>query len=494
MLKFENVQFRYENSCENSISSVDFNVNKGEFVVITGKSGSGKSTITRCINGLIPKFYTGEYSGNILIDSKDIKDTLIHEISYKVGSVFQDPRSQFFTTDTLSELAFTCENFGMNSDEIGNRIHESANIMDITNLLNKNLFELSSGEKQKIAIASVHTLKPKIFVLDEPSSNLDCEGIENLKRLLMILKKEGYTIIISEHRLYYLRDLIDKVIYFENGILSEKFTKNEFLKLNEMELSKRGLRNTNFSNKKLNKKEKEHENEYVLNVSGLDFYYDKRKQLLKNISFDCRKGEIIGFIGNNGAGKTTLGRVIAGIYKPKNGAVFLNSKKLNEKKRRKKISFVMQDADYQLFTESVEKELLIGNEKIDNIDQKIENALNYMDLGLLKENHPAALSGGQKQRITIALSMVKDSDLVIMDEPTSGLDRMNMDRVCNMVKDLASMGKTIILITHDYEFILNSCSRVMYLKDGEINKDFNLENQDMLDKCFQDMRRNNIGK
>lgn len=489
MIVFDNVSFRYDSSSENNISNISFKIKPGEFVVVTGKSGSGKSTITRCINGLIPKFFEGEFRGKVFIENFDISNLEIHHISKKVGSVFQDPRSQFFTTDTISELAFTCENFGIDREEIGKRMEDSAKLMNIKYLLGKSIFKLSSGEKQKVAICSVNTLKPEIFVLDEPSSNLDYKAIEDLKNLLLSLKKKGYTIIISEHRLYYLRDLLDKVFYFSNGTLKEQFSRKDFLNLSYEELDKRGLRTTRIFANPIKQSISSNYNKEILNIKNLSFSYSNGSTLLKEIDLKCNEGEIIALIGNNGAGKTTLGRLISGIYKQNKGDIYLNGKKTYYKNRRNKISFVMQDADYQLFTESVEKELLIGNEKVDSIDKKIENSLKYMDLYNLKERHPASLSGGQKQRVTIALSMVKKSDLVIMDEPTSGLDRVNMERICEMVSDLAKIGKAIILITHDYEFITNVCNRIIYLKHGQIHKDFTLNDktEESLKNCFLDM-------
>ncbi len=489
MINFNNVSFKYEGSESNSISEVTFKIDKGEFVVITGKSGCGKSTITRCINGLIPKYYEGKFEGKVMIEDVDVKAVPIHLISEKVGSVFQDPRSQFFTVDTLSELAFTCENFGIQREEISKRIQTATHCMAIENLVGKSIFKLSSGEKQKLAIASVHTLQSKILVLDEPSSNLDYQSIERLKTLLGKLKSEGYTIIISEHRLYYLKELLDKVLYFDEGILKEVFVQNAFLKLSYDELIRRGLRSMMPLDNPVRGVCVPAEAKEVLKLEHVTFAYKKNHKLLNDISFKCSEGEIIGLIGNNGVGKTTLGRLLSGIHKENEGAVFFGHRKTPYKKRRHHVSFVMQDADYQLFTESVKRELTIGNEDILCIEEKVESALEAMALSEFGETHPAALSGGQKQRVTIGLSLVKAANIVIMDEPTSGLDRFNMERVCTIVTDLAADGRTVILITHDYEFITNVCNRIIYLKEGCISQDFSLnhETKKKLINCFEDM-------
>lgn len=474
MIVFDNVSFKYGESDEDSISNVSFNIKEGEFIVITGKSGSGKSTITRCINGLIPKFFEGEFKGNVHIDNRDLGEMEIHEISMLVGSVFQDPRSQFFAIDTTSELAFTCENYGMEREEIHSRIIESSDLMDIRNLLGRSVFKLSSGEKQKIAISSVNTLRPKILVLDEPSSNLDLVSIEVLKELLLDLKNRGYTIIISEHRLYFLRDLIDRVFYFEDGIFKREFTKKEFLNLSKAGLQEKGLRSMDIFETSIEDDLRFNQDIEILKLEDISYGYSNRKDLLKNINFSCITGDIVALIGNNGVGKTTLGKIISGVHKEKGGRVYLNNIMTNYKSRRRKISFVMQDADYQLFTESIERELLIGNEDIPDIENKIRNALKYMGLYELKDRHPASLSGGQKQRVTIAISMVQNNSLIIMDEPTSGLDRVNMERVKEMVNHLAKQGKAIVMITHDYEFITNTCNKVIHIENGRVVEDYRL--------------------
>ncbi|GAU75841.1 ABC transporter ATP-binding protein [Fusibacter sp. 3D3] len=492
MIVFDNVSFKYEGSETHSISKVNFKINQGELVVITGRSGCGKSTITRCINGLVPKYFEGEFQGKVMIENVDMDTLPIHLISEKVGSVFQDPRSQFFTVDTLSELAFTCENFGVQRAEISKRIETATRCMGIEHLIGKSIFKLSSGEKQKLAIASVHTLQSKILVLDEPSSNLDYQSIERLKDVLKRLKAQGYTIIISEHRLYYLKELLDKVLYFDEGVLKEQFTQVEFLKLSNDALMNRGLRSMMLFRNPIRGKPVLEDAKEVMKLDRVAFSYKKYNRILENISFKCCEGEVVGLIGNNGVGKTTLGRLLSGVYREKAGSVFFKERATSYRKRREHVSFVMQDADYQLFTESVEKELSIGNEKVSDIEVKVENALTALDLLKFKENHPAALSGGQKQRVTIGLSLVKASCVVIMDEPTSGLDRFNMERVCKSVTDLAMAGKAVILITHDYEFITNVCNRIIYLKNGGIFKDFalNPETEKKLMDCFNDMNTN----
>lgn len=487
MIELVDVSFKYESNKELSLKNFNLVVKEGEFIVLAGHSGCGKSTVTRCLNGLIPHYHEGSFNGEIMIGGKDINTLQIHDVASMVGSVFQDPRSQFFTVDTRSELVFTCENFGIPRPHIEKRLLEVSKEMNIEKLLDKNIFSLSSGEKQKVAIASVRMLGPKIMVLDEPSSNLDYSSIEKLKNTLRELKNRGYTIVISEHRLYYLMDLIDHIHILENGSIKTSFSGEEFSRLEHKKVDAMGLRERSLFRCVQGNTLKKREDKNIV-LSDISFAYSNEKQVLSGVNFTAYGGEVIAIIGENGAGKTTLARLLTGIYKEHSGYVTLKGKKTKSKERYKEVSFVMQDADYQLFAESVEEELVMGNENQEALNTKIDNALREIGLCNYKDHHPATLSGGQKQRVTIGQSMIKEASIVILDEPTSGLDKSNMKRVCKVVNNMAAEGKTVIVITHDYEFITQGCNRALYLKNASIHEDMDLGcSHLMLKKCFDDM-------
>lgn len=253
MIELKEVHFNYKNTKNNSLSNINLKIKKGEFVLVCGASGSGKTSVTRVINKLIPYYYDGELKGDVKINNNLVSNYQMFELSEIVGSVFQNPRTQFFNVDTNSEIVFGLENQGISREILEKRLTETCQTLDINKLQNRNIFHLSGGEKQKIAFASVYAMHPNIYLLDEPSSNLDIPTIEILKRHLSILKNSGKTVVISEHRIYYLMDLVDKIIYMKNGKIQKSYSRENFLNLSEEEVKAMGLRSRNET--KLNIKE-----------------------------------------------------------------------------------------------------------------------------------------------------------------------------------------------------------------------------------------------
>lgn len=462
-IQFENVSYRYEGMSEDCLCNVSLTIRPGEFIVLTGKSGCGKTTMTRLINGLAPHFYQGTLEGKITLGGWDLSDLQSFEISGQVGSVFQDPRSQFFTTNSTDELAFGCENLSTPSEQTQANVENAFSKLQMTGLKNRSLFKLSSGEKQKIALASAYAMQPEIYVLDEPSANLDKTSTLALKELLRRLKAQGKTVIISEHRLSFLTSLADRILYIDKGRIRYDWTPQEIRQLGEAEMLMLGLRALDMVQLpvELTKKSFSSANKEtpILEVKRLSVTLGG-VNILKDLSFSVGKGEILGIMGKNGAGKTTLARTLCGICRESGGEIWIDGEKTRRKQRSKSFSFVMQDADYQLFTESVEDELRFGNAKVPDLEQKMEDALVSLDLKEYKERHPLSLSGGQKQRVTIAAAAVSAAPLIIFDEPTSGLDGEHMKKVGAMLQGLAEQGKTILVISHDAEFLLEACDRV----------------------------------
>lgn len=480
MIEVENVSYGYRRDAGQNIQNINLKVGRGELILITGKSGSGKTTLFRCINGLIPHFYEGIATGTIRISGQNIQELTLAEIGERVGSVFQDPRSQFFTTDTTDEVAFGCQNIGIPRHDLLNRVEEAFATLGITDLRDRNIFQLSSGERQKIAIASCRAMRPAVYLLDEPSANLDIKSIAQLGKVIEMLKRDGHTVIITEHRLYYLKNLADRVVYMEEGKIAKIYTRRELSFLTAAALNAMGLRQFDLDNAVCRERNGARNEKVRLDVEDLGFTYPprnggvKRGTLLKNLSFTAWGGEIIGLIGDNGAGKTTLAKLMVGLLTESSGSIALNRQRLNPRQRLGHTYFVMQDSDYQLFSDSVRTELVLGNEKIEFLEKKMAEVLTDLDLYKYLEKHPAALSRGEKQRLTIGNALIRNAALICFDEPTSGLDGENMNRVSGLLQGLAEQGKLLVIISHDYEFLLHTCNRILHLQAGMIRDDFEL--------------------
>lgn len=475
MIELKQVTFQYDNAPENahSIRNINLTIQNGECVVLCGRSGCGKTTITRLINGLIPHYYEGVLSGYVSVDGAEIKKQKLSKISQHVGSVFQNPRSQFFNVDTTSELAFGCENQGLPKEDVLERIADAANHFCLNGLLNRSIFELSGGEKQRIACASVYAVHPDIFVLDEPSSNLDPASIQQLKDVLLKLKAEGKTLVISEHRLYYLLDIADRFIWLDQGEVRSVYTREEILAFSPAQISAMGLRALDLKqveSEAVHLKHPEHEftfQKLECKVSGHSVLHIKSLQI--------PAGEIVAVIGHNGAGKSTFAGCLCGIRKH-TGKVFYDRTERNAKKRLKESYMVMQDVNHQLFTESLLDEILLSM-RTEN-KQRAREILKEMDLLSFEDCHPMGLSGGQKQRVAVASAIASERPLILFDEPTSGLDLFHMRQVANVVNQVANAGRTALVVTHDPEFILRCCNYVLHLENGQILESYSIENGD----------------
>ena len=319
VIKFENVSFTYKESSLPAVKEIDFTVNKGEVVLLCGPSGSGKSTVMQMINGICPELNDGTMTGNLFVNEKDVKTVGMLERSKHIGSLFQNSKSQFFHLNTTDEILFTAANFLMPEDEMKVRLSEIATQFKIEHLLDRETIKLSGGEKQRIAFASIAVNKPEIYLLDEPSASLDEENIQELTRIIKHLKDMGNTIIISEHRLYYLVDIVDRVCYMRNGIIENEYTASEFIALpkeNRMKMGLRKLTHTKISD--LAVPQLYFSEDDAVFVSDFKVgYKDKRVVDIDYLKMPIHK--IVFMVGKNGVGKSTFVNAITGIQKTEDG-------------------------------------------------------------------------------------------------------------------------------------------------------------------------------
>ena len=462
MIDINHVFFQYSGAEQENLQDFNLQIERGECVVLTGESGCGKTCVTRLINTLIPHFYEGEMSGTVLIDGVDTRTIQPHDLSDKIGSVFQNPRSQFFSLDTDSEIVFGMENKGMPYPVMMDRYQQTVRELHIEKLRDRNLFDLSGGQKQTIAFASVYALNPDIFVLDEPSSNLVPEAIQELRRLLLLIKAQGKTIIVSEHRLYFLNGIADRIVLMEHGKLKQCWAANDFASLSADQIKSLGLRSYTPTRLELSETEPSRNDIPAVEVTNLEVGYVKGQPVAQRLNFRVHSGEIVGVVGKNGCGKSTLARTLCGLQKELYGEVLYRGHKVPTKKRISKAYLVMQDPDYQLFTDSVYQELLLAlSGQKDKDEKRIDDILDELNLTIYKERHPMSLSGGQKQRTAIGVAALRDAEVLIFDEPTSGLDYKNMESVAGILGALSQRGKAILVISHDNELLMKICSRVI---------------------------------
>lgn len=460
MISIDNVSFGYGEAQE-TLSQVSAAIAPGECVLLCGASGCGKTTVTKLINGLIPAFTPGcRLEGRVEVDGLDPGTTPMYELARKVGSVFQNPKSQFFNLDTDSELAFGLENEGRPPEEIRKRVSDTVDALHLQELQARNIFSLSGGQKQLLAFGSVYAMGPEIFVLDEPTANLDQDAIARLHDQIAGLKRQGRTVVIAEHRLYFLTDLIDRALYLRDGVLERTFTRKQFFALTDGEREALGLRTLIPAGCTLPAAAPAGAKE-GLSVEGLTCAYRKEPPVFQALSFSARPEEVVAITGPNGVGKTTLSRCLCGLTREQAGQIALNGRPLNRKERQRAAFCVMQDVNHQLFSDSVWGECRMSAP--DAPDSTVEGVLDSLHLLPFRERHPMSLSGGQKQRLAVATALLSEKPILIFDEPTSGLDYARMVEVSGVIRSLAQQGRIVLVVTHDQEFLQRACDRVLRL-------------------------------
>lgn len=462
MLTLENLSLFYEQD-KKILEDITLQVAEGECILLTGESGSGKSSVINSINGLAFEYENARITGKVQVDGKEIKGMELYQISLMVASVFQNPKTHFFNVNTTLELLFYLENIGLDRKEMESRMENMLKVFPIKHLLGRSIFELSGGEKQILCVASCYISGCKIIVLDEPSSNLDEKYIDILKEMLQILKEKGITLIFAEHRIYYLMDVADRIIIIQNGRIKESFTRDVFLSLPDDILYEWGLRSKNKIN--LENRQRPLGKDLIIKKLICDFK-DKGELRVENVSFDL--GKIYGITGRNGCGKSSFLSAITGLVEKEKSDIVFGGRAIGKKERLKNSSLVMQDVNHQLFTESVEEEIKLGIKDLD--PAKAEKVLSGLGIMELKDRHPMSLSGGQKQRVAIASVLCKDSRFIFFDEPTSGMDYNNMIKISNLIKEMKTENNIIFIVSHDIEFLNATTDQNLCLEEFRVYK------------------------
>jgi len=504
MINLTNLSFSYGGSKEPALNNISLRISSGEFVLLVGSSGSGKSTLCRVLNGLVPHFHGGRISGSVMVDGMDVLKTPTRVLSGSVGLVFQDPENQFIMNDAEAELAFGLENMGLDRSEMQERISEVLDRFGLHGLRNRSPDELSGGEKQRVAIASVVAMKPKILVLDEPTSELDpWSAGEVLDFIHKINEDLGITIILTEHRLSRVLDRVDRMVFMENGKIAKDGSPKEvlpymwernsgvgvppvvelFLKLGlkipltvDEAVSLADKIRDRFGNKKITRKKGGRTaGEVIVQLNGVRYSYDGASNALDGIDLEVRTGELLAVIGKNGSGKTTLVKHFNGLIKPDSGEVFVNGKTTRNAsvaELSRTVGMVFQNPNLHLFEDSVEAELSFILKNLGkNKKEKTEEYLRKFGLENLRQSYPRDLSGGEKQRLAIASIFVSEPQVLVLDEPTRGMDYSSKRHLMGLLAEYAKAGNSVVLVSHDIEAVAGFSDRVVLLEDGRIIAD-----------------------
>jgi energy-coupling factor transporter ATP-binding protein EcfA2 len=498
-LVVEDLTFRYRDRTEPTLRNISLKIPKGELLLVAGASGSGKTTLIRCINGLIPRSYKGELQGKVLLNGTDNKDLPLANISQIVGTVLQDPERQILGTRVCNEVAFGLENLGMERSVIKDRIEKALDYLCITELRNRETFNLSGGEKQKVALAGVLAMHPSILLLDEPLASLDPASAQETLVLVRRLIDEGLTVIMIEHR---IEDVLsirpDRVLFLEDGCeryLGDmqglyKVVDYHEIKIPAPMIMERAAKEPPVPVEKFSPQdhspatpssepvaEEIQGQSPLVRFENVSFYYELGAEVLHSINVDIHSGEVIAILGPNGAGKTTLVKHAIGLLKPKVGRVMVDGKdtrELSVARIANTLGYVFQSPSHMLFAPTVNEELAFGPKNLghdpEKIKKEVQEAIDIVNLSGRENDPPLALSFGQQKRVSIAAILAMHSRILVMDEPTAGQDYRNYMEFMDAILKLPNF-KAILFITHDVDLAVIFASRVLLVNQGTVVAD-----------------------
>jgi energy-coupling factor transport system ATP-binding protein len=487
-LVVENLSFRYRDRQDTAIRNISFEAKPGEVLLIAGASGCGKTTLIRCINGLIPRSYKGEMTGSVRVFGEDTATWKLAQISQKIGTVLQDPERQILGTKVLNEVAFGLENLGLPREEILERADEALKFLKIFHLRERETFTLSGGEKQKVALAGVLAMRPSILLLDEPLASLDPASAQDALDTARFLADRGMTILMVEHRVEdVLRIQPERVMFMSGGEIRylgslsglSKVVNYREVKLRAEEIVERARQDPPPAEIKILPKVSGAgaEEEPLVKFEDVAFGYESDVEVLHGINLEIRRGDVIAVLGPNGAGKTTFVKHAIGLLKPKKGRVLVNGRDTREASVAQiasTLGYVFQSPSHMLFAPTVREELSFGPKNLhhskEQIEQEVKEALRIVNLSDKEQDPPLALSFGQQKRVSIAAILAMQSRILVMDEPTAGQDYQNYMNFMDSILQLPSF-EAILFITHDVDLAVIYANRVLIVNDGRLVAD-----------------------
>ena len=484
----ENLSFRYRDRQGASIQNISFEANPGEILLIAGASGCGKTTLIRCINGLIPRSYKGEVGGRVLVFGEEVKDWPLSRISQKIGTVLQDPERQILGTKVLNEVAFGLENLGLPREEIYQRVQASLDLLEISHLKERDTFTLSGGEKQKVALAGVVAMRPSILLLDEPLASLDPASAWDSLNTIRLLANQGLTVLLIEHRVEdVLRIQPERVMFMSEGEIRylgnlsglSKVVNYREVKLPAEDIVERAKADpAPGAIKRLpTVAATAREQKVLVKFENVGFGYEPEREVLHGINLEIKRGDVIAVLGPNGAGKTTFVKHAIGLLKPKSGRVFVNgqdTRQLSVAEIARTLGYVFQSPSHMLFAPTVREELSFGPQNLrhskEEIEQEVKEALRIVNLSDNEQDPPLALSFGQQKRVSIAAILAMRSRILVMDEPTAGQDYQNYMNFMDSIVQLPGF-EAVLFITHDVDLAVIYANRVLIINNGQLIAD-----------------------
>jgi len=503
-IKIENLKYKYPESEGYAINNINIEIPQGQFVIIVGGSGSGKSTLLRAISNLIPEFHGGSYSGKVSIDNVIYKDIENRDFVQKIGMVFQNPESQIVMTNVEEEIVFGLENIGLSNSLMKRRVMEVSSALNISSNKKSSINELSGGQKQKVALASVLAMQPEVLVLDEPTSQLDpISGEEIITMVRRLNEENGITVILTEQKLERCFHLADRIIVMEKGEIihdscdldvtakwaveeetpfilpiSKLFASNKFSKIPSTVKDARGIlkeykidKEDSLITNRIELDKKDNSKELVIDIKNLWHIYENGTEALIDNTFEVNKGEIVTIMGENGSGKTTLLKNINGLLKSSRGKIniYNEGETLSENEYPISIGYLSQNPNDYLFLNTAEEEIAFTMKTLNKEDYSwTEELMNTLGIAKHRKTNPRDLSTGERQRVALAAVLAVKPKILLLDEPTRGLDYDLKQQLGEIILELQKSGTTIVMVSHDVEFAAEYSDEIILLDKGEI--------------------------